>query len=75
MVAGVGKRSFALTRLGVDLPLREFERSLFDVVLDLELAQPLAGGVVVMSGGLTAKFQGALPHAVGEIRDLGRHPG
>jgi hypothetical protein len=28
-----------------------------------------------MSRGLTAKFQGTLPHAVGEIRDLCRHPG
>jgi hypothetical protein len=26
-----------------------------------------------MGRGLTAKFQGALPHAVGESRDLGRH--
>jgi hypothetical protein len=42
------------------------ERSLFDVVLDLELAQPLAGGIVVMSRGLTGEFQGALPHPIGE---------
>jgi hypothetical protein len=36
MVARVGERSFALSRLGVDLPLTKFERSLLDVVLDLE---------------------------------------
>ncbi len=75
MIAGVGERAFAFSRLGVDLPLTEFERSLLDVVLDLELTQPLAGGVVALSRGLTAKFQGALPHAVGEVRDLGRHSG
>jgi hypothetical protein len=75
MVASIGERSFAFPRLGVDLPLPEFERSLLDLILDLELTQPLAGGVVVMSRGLAGKFQGALPHAVGKIRDLARHPG
>jgi hypothetical protein len=75
MVAGIGERALAFPRLGVDLPLTEFERSLFYVVLDLELTQALAGGVVVVGRRLTAKFQGALPHAVGEARDLGRHSG
>ncbi len=70
MVAGIGERALAFPRLGVDLPLTEFERSLFYVVLDLELTQPFAGGVVVMYRGLTGEFQGTLPHAVGEARDL-----
>ncbi len=37
--------------------------------------QLLAGGIVVMSRGLPGEFKGALPHAVGDLRDLGRHPG
>jgi len=48
MIAGVGERPFALPRLRVDLPLTEIERSLLDVVLELELTQALAGCVVVM---------------------------
>jgi hypothetical protein len=75
VIAGVGERAFAFSRLGVDFPLTEFKRSLLDVGLDFELTQPLAGGMVATSRGLTCEFQGALPHAVGEIRDLGRHPG
>jgi hypothetical protein len=75
MLPGIDKRSFPFPRLGVDLPLTQLERSLFDFVLDLELVQALAGSVVVMSRGLAGEFQGALPHAVCDLRDLGRHPG
>ena len=74
MVSRVGERSFAFPRLGVDLPLTQVEGSLLDLVLDLELTQSLAGGIVVKNCGLAGEFQGALPHAVGDIRDLGRHP-
>jgi hypothetical protein len=73
VIAGVGERAFAFSRLGVDLALTEFERSLLDVVLGFELTQPLAGGVVVEGCGLAGQFEGPLPHAIGEIRDLGRH--
>jgi hypothetical protein len=52
MVSCIGERPFALPRLSVDLPLTEFERSLLDVILELELTQPAASGVVVMSCGL-----------------------
>ena len=61
--------------LGVDLPLTELERALFDVFLELKLTQTLAGGVVVVNRGLTSEFQGSFPHPDGEARDLGRHPG
>jgi hypothetical protein len=54
VIAGVRERAFAFSRLGVDLALTEFERSLLDVVLGFELTQPLAGGVV---GPVGAKLQ------------------
>ncbi len=75
MVAGVSECSFALAGLGIDLPLTELEGTLFDVVFGLELTQALAGGVVVVGGGLAGQFEGALPHAVGEGGDVGGHAG
>jgi hypothetical protein len=75
MIAGVGERPFAFPRLGVDLPLTQIERSLLDVVLDLELAQSLAGGVVILGCGLASQFERSLPHPIGELGNVGRHAG
>ncbi len=71
--AGLGKRPLALPCLDADLPLTEFERSLLDFVLDLDLKQPLAGGVIVMSCGLVGQLEGSLPHPISKLGNFGRH--
>jgi len=74
MVTGIGERSLAFSRLGVDFAFANFEGAEADFGFELQSGQAFAGGVVLMSRGLTAKFPGTLPHSVSKIHDLSRHP-
>jgi hypothetical protein len=73
MLARVGERSLASSCRGI--PLRFTQRETFgaELVLDLNLLEPLARRVVVVVGRLASERQRPLPHAVREIGNLRRH--
>jgi hypothetical protein len=75
MISRVGERPLALPRLSVEFFLPKFKRAAADVDFEVQLAQPLAGGTVVIHRGLAGQFKGALPHPIGEFCYVGWHSG
>ena len=63
MVTRIGECALALTRLGIHFLLTQIEREFFDLVLELNLLEPFAGGVVVVGGSLPGELKGPLPHS------------
>jgi hypothetical protein len=75
MLVGVRQRLLASTRRGVPFLFAQGEGLGAQLVLNLNLLETLARRVVLMLGRFAGELQRPLPHSVGEVGDLRRHPG